>query len=647
MSSTAIKSPFLTDSRARWIQLGWFLLASLAIGMFLGDIPYNFAQAAQISPELAAVLQRANLSPLFPVYLRIFQQCILFSGFGLVAGLIFVRRGRDPVALLIGLMLILTAFIYTGTYPRSGLVMLIAVGLTALGETFQVIFFWTFPDGEFRPRWVRWLILPLYLFRFAIWLNIYLNNAPQGAIEVGIVIGLILIGVRSQIYRYRKLSTPVQRQQLKWFLIGVITTAVTVTIYIYIVNISTSVTQNSNYFLFALLQTIRNLALLAVPITLAFSILRYRLWDIDLTINRSLVYTGITLVLIGLFAIAFFVMQRLFLMWVGDTQPGIAGAFAALICGMMFNPTRRAVRNFIDRRVYGFRFDLLQLDRAQQKPTVTSPSARTGQMIGQYEMLDILGKGGMGEVYKGFGDGQVVAIKLLPENLAENQDMRERFLRESKALELLSHPGIVKLYAARPEHRPPYMVIEYIDGETLSNYLVSHGVLQMRTVLQIMGPILSALDYVHAQGIIHRDLKPGNIMLRVQEDKPLAPILMDFGLVKFRASESGITGADVIGTIDYMAPEQIQTAENVDQRADLYAVGIICYEMLTGTKPFQGTPGQVLFGHLQQPVPDPRKLRADLPVVVRDFLMRALAKTPADRFQTALQMLDAFEIAVT
>src|SRR5262249_44786816 len=153
-------------------------------------------------------------------------------------------------------------------------------------------------------------------------------------------------------------------------------------------------------------------------ITLAFSILRYRLWDIDLTINRSLVYSLISLILVGVFALAFFVTQRLLILLIDDGQSGLAIALAGLLCGALFSPTRQRVRHFIDRRLYGFRFDLIQLARAQKKPEVKKPAARTGQVVGRYEMLDLLGQGGMGEVYKGYADGQIVAVKILPDALA-------------------------------------------------------------------------------------------------------------------------------------------------------------------------------------------------------------------------------------
>src|SRR5262249_18002489 len=148
-------------------------------------------------------------------------------------------------------------------------------------------------------------------------------------------------------------------------------------------------------------------------------------------------------------------------------------------------------------------------------------------------------------------------------------------------LRLLEHPGIVKLYDADPDHQPPYMVIEYIHGSTLSEYLIEQGLLQLQQIFELLKLLLDALDHVHSHGVIHRDIKPSNIMLRRENGQSGHPILMDFGLAKLHEVQSAITGTGVIGTIDYMAPEQIQTSEAVDQRADLYAIGIICFEMLT------------------------------------------------------------------
>jgi serine/threonine-protein kinase len=152
----------------------------------------------------------------------------------------------------------------------------------------------------------------------------------------------------------------------------------------------------------------------------------------------------------------------------------------------------------------------------------------------------------------------------------------------------------------------------------------------------IMSGLTAALDYAHEKGFVHRDVKPSNVMLCLNEDEETyRAILMDFGVAKIQDAETDLTGTDAVGTIDYMAPEQIEVSHAVDCRADIYALGVTLYEILTGEKPFKGSPAQVLFSHLQQPAPDPRKLNGDIPRHIARAIMKAMAKTPDARFRSA------------
>jgi len=163
------------------------------------------------------------------------------------------------------------------------------------------------------------------------------------------------------------------------------------------------------------------------------------------------------------------------------------------------------------------------------------------------------------------------------------------------------------------------------------------GKLSVETLRPLMNQFADALDYAHARGLVHRDIKPSNVMLRGENEL----VLMDFGLVKLNDSETRLTGSGAFGTIDYMAPEQILAASEVDHRADIYAVGVMLYEMLTGVRPYQGGAGQVLFAHLQQPIPDPRQLLPELPQSVARAVMQALAKNPNERHTSVGQLAAA------
>ncbi len=174
-----------------------------------------------------------------------------------------------------------------------------------------------------------------------------------------------------------------------------------------------------------------------------------------------------------------------------------------------------------------------------------------------------------------------------------------------------------------------------MEGDTLSSYLKQHGALPVSEVVTLLSPIVDALDYIHQRGIVHRDLKPSNILLRPAANDAYQPMLMDFGIAKTDEAQSSLTGTGAVGTIDYMAPEQSMSSKDVDLRADIYAMGVIGFEMLTGTRPFTGNPAQVLFGHLQQPAPNPRSLHPEIPATAANAINRALSKAPKSRYESA------------
>ena len=271
----------------------------------------------------------------------------------------------------------------------------------------------------------------------------------------------------------------------------------------------------------------------------------------------------------------------------------------------------------------------------------------TGMKLGPYEVLELLGRGGMSEVYKGRHPrlDRTVAIKVLPASLAAEADFRIRFEQEARAVAALKHPNIVQVFDFGDVEGTYYMVMEFVAGRDLTHALRERGKLALIEARAIARDIAGALDYAHAEGLVHRDIKPSNVMLDPGQgaSAPRA-VLTDFGIAKIVSGGAGTTKTGIVGTLDYMAPEQIRNAGEVDARADVYALGVLLFEMLTGHLPFAGdNPAAMLLAHLNTPAPDPRTLNPALSAPTAAAILRALAKDPAERFRTAGELVMAVE----
>ena len=253
-----------------------------------------------------------------------------------------------------------------------------------------------------------------------------------------------------------------------------------------------------------------------------------------------------------------------------------------------------------------------------------------GSHVGTYEVIEKIGAGGMGAVYKGYQAalGRYVAIKVLPPQTAGDPAFAERFAQEAKAIGKLRHPNIVTAFDFAHDGDVAYLVSEFIDGGTLADQLGTP--LPIDYTIQILTPIAAALDYAHARGIVHRDIKPQNILLT----RDGMPVLTDFGLAKIVGPGSGMTQVgSLMGTAEYIAPECATGAEVAGPPADQYALGLIAYQMLVGRHPFPAdNPLSALMAHVHKPVPLPSSLGVTLAPGVEAALLRALAKRPEERF---------------
>jgi TonB family protein len=285
----------------------------------------------------------------------------------------------------------------------------------------------------------------------------------------------------------------------------------------------------------------------------------------------------------------------------------------------------------------------------ETKPAPESSAPRGPRSFGRYEVVEEIGNGAMGRVYRGFDPlvRRSVAIKTVrSEHLATGSadDYLRRFRREAQAAGRLSHPHIVSIYDVGED----YFVMEFLEGTTLEALLRQRVKLEVAEALRLLAPVADALDYAHKAGIVHRDIKPANIMVLAEG----RPKLMDFGVAHLDASVMTRAG-EILGSPSYMAPEQIAGGEEVSARSDLFSLAVVAYEAVTGRKPFEGTSlTNIIYRVVHEDAPPPRKWNFELPLHYDDVFRKALAKRPAERYPSATAFLDAlnlkqFELGLT
>jgi serine/threonine-protein kinase len=279
-------------------------------------------------------------------------------------------------------------------------------------------------------------------------------------------------------------------------------------------------------------------------------------------------------------------------------------------------------------------------------PAAASPAAP--RQVGRYQITERIGRGGMASVYRAHDPGidRTIAIKFLHAAYCEEEEYRARFLREARAAGMLSHPNIVTVHDVGEIEGRPYMAMELIEGEPMNELMARSGPMPIRDTLVIVLQLAKALDYAHAKGIVHRDIKPSNIMVL----KGTSTVkVTDFGIAHVASGASSTHQTrvgDVLGTPQYMSPEQTKGSK-VDGRSDLFSVGIILYQMLSGAPPFQGDSIVALAMKIATEEPTPiEKLRANLPPGVRRIVERCLAKQPERRFQTGQELAAAISLAM-
>jgi serine/threonine protein kinase len=262
------------------------------------------------------------------------------------------------------------------------------------------------------------------------------------------------------------------------------------------------------------------------------------------------------------------------------------------------------------------------------------------QKFGRYEIKAEIGRGGMATVYHAYDPRfeREVALKVLPREMLHDPQFRTRFEREAKTIAMLEHPAIVPVYDFGEEDGQPYFVMRFMTGGSLTERM-KQGAMTIQEVAHLFKRLAPALDEAHAKGIIHRDLKPGNILF----DQYGEPYISDFGIAKIAATQTNVTGSAIVGTPAYMSPEQAQ-GEGIDGRSDIYGLGVILFELLSGQQPYHGdTPMSVVIKHITEPVPNILDIKPGLPPSTETIIAKAMAKDRDQRFPTVKTLAEALE----
>ena len=268
-----------------------------------------------------------------------------------------------------------------------------------------------------------------------------------------------------------------------------------------------------------------------------------------------------------------------------------------------------------------------------------------GENVGAYRIVEKLGQGGMATVYKAYHPAldRYVAIKVMHPAFMEDPNFLARFQREARIVAKLDHPHIIPIYDFAEHNGNPYLVIRFVEGETLKAR-IERGPIEPQEIMRIARAVGEALTYAHGQGVLHRDIKPSNILLTPEGGVYLA----DFGLARMaEAGESTLSRDMMMGTPQYISPEQAKGIRKLDARTDVYSLGVVLYELLVGRVPFTAdTPYAIVHDHIFTPLPMPRELKPDLPESLERVLLKALAKEPDDRFQSVAELIAALEGAL-
>lgn len=428
------------------------------------------------------LLNNVALTPFIATIQLLTDYLLIITTSGLGFFLV-MHRHREFIAVLMGMTLMVTlpniaamSNVPVALHPLFHIPSVLGI-LGATPLAFLLII--SIPDGYPRPRKLLWIIAFILIYDSIRYVLLFLFPPPNALSirPIAIIPNIIFICIAaSAMYqRYRHHASPTQRQQFKWVFLGLLIAVV--------VNVLNQAFRVISVLLVGHVSPITQVIIsfsttfggIILCMSLVLAISRYGLWDVDLTINRSMVGSLVTMSLIVIFAGIFWASQTVLRATLGESRSEVGIAISALAIGIVFNPVRHRVRTFVDRRLYGFRFDLNQLASHQSKATIAQSGAFTGQIINGYTLLNVIGRGNMGEVYRGVKNDQYVAIKIMQTNHNIDKSIKERFERESKIV--LNHPNIIKTLGGGEENGLVYVIMEYVEGPHSKNCSSSVSIL--------------------------------------------------------------------------------------------------------------------------------------------------------------------------
>ena len=631
-----------------------FVILSLAtVSFFSLGVPLYFQNYIKnINSETVSALNGLGLSATFYAAYQTVLVVLLAIAFSAAGVIIAVNKSDDWLALLVAFTLIGQGANAFGPLQRMAAIpsfempVRFVIAMVLMGLPLSC---YLFPDGKLQKRWMLyvvsiwfvWLMVSVFWHDFPI--NIFERGGNKTLRYLLSLLAVLSTGIYAQVYRYRHTSSPIKREQLKWIVFGIavgILTGVGVNIFLTFFEL-TNPSAGSYLIVDIVTQTLSVVAQFIVPVAVVFSILKYRLYDIELVINRSLVYGSLTMILAAVFGVILFGLQAVYRTLTNQADPPtIAVVIATVAASSMFQPARKVLRRFVNRRIYGMEVDFDELKRREQKrEQFAQLPSHAVTNVGGYQGLELIARGGMGEVYKARHPSlnRTVAIKVLSAFFKDDPDFNRRFVREAKTMAQLRHPNIITIHDFGDQEGLPFIVMEYLTGETLAHILEKQGCLSLDEALPLLRDLASALDYAHQQGVIHRDIKPSNVIVEpvttLSAGRTQRAILMDFGIARFVTENTILTGSgDVMGTADYISPEQVHGITEPDSRTDQYSFAVMTYQLLSGKKPFErNNTWAMIRSHLEEPPPDPR-IHVPMPERAAAAILKGMAKKPEGRF---------------